>query len=652
MPEGIEYDRDIGFLVSSLTEGTINKVDDEGNIHPFVQSEDLISTVGLHIDHGRNWLLACNLNRSALRDGANTVPASLIVVDLNNGEIIRNVNLTGDAPRFLNDVVTDEEGNAYVTESLSGQVFKVTPAGEVSVFAFSPDWAPQNGAPVGINGIEYLPSGYLIVGVTPTGHLFKVPLESPQNYTQVAMEQVTAGADGLTFRPDGHLMVVGNGNVYDVKSTDDWDSAVLVQRYVTGYPNPTTCAIRDAQAYVSHAYFSDPQRQVYEIEMVQFRPTLIPVVAPGLLPEGLEYHPSTGFLVSSINTGTVHAVDDSGALTPFVQYGNLIGSLGLQVDEDRNRLLVVNLNSTAAFLDNFALSPFMAGLVVASLDTGEVIFETDLSNLGPEGVFRFANDVVNDKDGNAYVTDSFGGQIWKVTLQGEASIFASDARFFPQQGDLIGLNGIEYDPLGFLLVGRSDGVIFKVPIDDPNDVEEVQLDRLPVGADGIVIRPNGTMAVVGDGNVYLLQSEDHWKSASMIGIFETNIPSPTTAAVRYYAEDSVYVVHAHYGNFTRSVYEIQVVDFVHIVPPTTTEEPTTQTSQQPTSQTSQQPTSQSTQQTVTTDDTQSSESSTGEHTGSTEETSQENKTTQQDDSSSTILGLTLLPLFTACWFFV
>jgi hypothetical protein len=50
-PEGIEWDAEgERFLVGSLTMGTIFAVDDEGNVEPFVEDENLMASIGIHID--------------------------------------------------------------------------------------------------------------------------------------------------------------------------------------------------------------------------------------------------------------------------------------------------------------------------------------------------------------------------------------------------------------------------------------------------------------------------------------------------------------------------------------------------------------------------------------------------------------------------
>lgn len=64
------------------------------------------------------------------------------------------------------------DGNAYVTDSLWPQVWRVAPDGKASVFATDPRWWLEPGVPVGLNGIEFVKegaNGYLIVAKSGYG---------------------------------------------------------------------------------------------------------------------------------------------------------------------------------------------------------------------------------------------------------------------------------------------------------------------------------------------------------------------------------------------------------------------------------------------------------------------------------------------------
>ena len=102
--------------------------------------------------------------------------------------------------------------------------------------------------------------------------------------------------------------------------------------------------------------------------------------------------------------------------------------------------------------------------------TGDPLFYVDLAAAASDGR-DFANDVAVDPDGNAYVTNSFTPVIYKVDLNGNVSVFLRDDRFAASP---IGLNGIDYNPDGFLLAAvMGQSKLYKIPLDDPASMSEV-----------------------------------------------------------------------------------------------------------------------------------------------------------------------------------
>src|SRR5690606_36457482 len=72
-------------------------------------------------------------------------------------------------------------------------------------------------------------------------------------------------------------------------------------------------------------------------------PERIVIERQGVVPGGIEYDETSGrFLVGSLGEGTVFEVAFDGSLTPFVTDDELVSSVGIEVDEARNRLLVCN----------------------------------------------------------------------------------------------------------------------------------------------------------------------------------------------------------------------------------------------------------------------------------------------------------------------
>lgn len=267
-PEGIEYDavRD-RFLVGSLMQGSIFSIDDDGTVTPFIEDENFSATTGIHIDTTTDRLLVANSDSLAMALPFAEGIAGLGIYDLETGEALQYVDAGAvyDGRHFANDVTSDEAGNAYLTDSLSPVIYRITPEGTASVFleneAFSSDG-------MGLNGIEYHPDGYLLVSMAGTRSLYKVPLDDPEAFTRVETDRAFS-ADGLVWHPDGYLVAVatiyeddeddtGIRKVLAVTGDDDWQTASVAQEadaYVE--LSPTTAAIRDGAVYVVHARFGE-----------------------------------------------------------------------------------------------------------------------------------------------------------------------------------------------------------------------------------------------------------------------------------------------------------------------------------------------------------------------------------------------------------
>lgn len=285
-----------------------------------------------------------------------------------------------------------------------------------------------------------------------------------------------------------------------------------------------------------------------------------------LFPEGVEYSSKVGsFFLSSQTEGTVYQVSPDGSFFPFVEDDRLVSSLGLQVDEQRNRLLVANSDLGFSVRSTPETQQELAALGIYDLFTGESIAYANLGMLLPNEP-HVANDIAVDALGNAYVTDSFSPIIYKVDPQGNSSIFLSDERF---EGDGFNLNGIVYHPNEFLIATKSnEGLLFKIPLENPEEFSQVQIDRTLLGSDGLFLVDDDSLVVVSNAldRVFAIDTDDNWESAMVIDSFATPDVFPTTATVR---EEEIFVLYSNLGrlfdpNNTASVeeYTIQQVGLV------------------------------------------------------------------------------------------
>jgi sugar lactone lactonase YvrE len=293
-------------------------------------------------------------------------------------------------------------------------------------------------------------------------------------------------------------------------------------------------------------------------------PDTLRINVPGLHTEGVEYDAvGERFLVGSVTMGTITEIGDDGVHRPFIEDEGLVGSIGIHIDTANGRLLVANSDLTAA-LD--PARPGQAKLGIYDLENGARLHMVDLGALLPDGR-HFANDVTVGPDGTAYVTDSFSPVIYRVDLDGNAAVLVEDERL---SAEPFGLNGIEYHPDGYLLAAiMSRQSMVRVPLDAPGELSEVTLSE-PIVGDGLTLRPDGTLVVVGssvaeDGSsvpeVVVLSSSDGWSTAEVAS--RAAAPTqPTTAALR---GEAVYAVNPHFdglgGEDPVPVFEIFRVDF-------------------------------------------------------------------------------------------
>ena len=205
----------------------------------------------------------------------------------------------------------------------------------------------------------------------------------------------------------------------------------------------------------------------------------------GFVPEGIEYDNNRNrFLTGSFADGTIYEVTSSGRLVPAITSPDLIASIGIEVDESRDTLYVANSNTG---IPNGA-----AELGIYNLATGEQLAMVDLAASIPDkpaDASHFANDVAVSKAGVAYVTDSNMKIVYKVDKYYRASVlidFGLDAEF--------GLNGIEYHPAGYLILASpGTGQLIRVPVDNPQRWELIDLDVPATGVDGIVWTADGSL---------------------------------------------------------------------------------------------------------------------------------------------------------------
>ncbi|KAJ9563673.1 hypothetical protein OSB04_008833 [Centaurea solstitialis] len=276
------------------------------------------------------------------------------------------------------------------------------------------------------------------------------------------------------------------------------------------------------------------------------KPHLIDFRSPNLYPESLSWDPTAQhFIVGSLRYPTLLSVSDAGVVNPLVSDTSLpedSAFLGITVDVIHNRMLaVVHPRS----------DPSNCALAAYDLRTPHRrLFLTTLHDPESSTSASGANDVAVDFSGNAFVTNSASNLVWKVDLEGKASVLSQSKTFTKTPVDpttpysSCGLNGIAYNSKGYLLVVQSNtGNLYRVDSED-GTARKVHLNKQLTAPDGVALRSDGVLLVVSQYKLYFIKSSDSWSEGVVYD--ETSLDSerfPTSVTTG--AEDRVYVLYGH-----------------------------------------------------------------------------------------------------------
>ena len=167
----------------------------------------------------------------------------------------------------------------------------------------------------------------------------------------------------------------------------------------------------------------------------------------------------------------------------------------------------------------------------------------------------FANDVTVDGDGNAYVTDTMNGVVYRVTADYQASVLHR----FTSLPEGSQLNGIVHHDGGYLLVVAGQNT-YKVPVANPAGTTQVNVTNPVAGQDGIVWAADGRLVATSNSAtepaLVAFTSSDGWATAQRAGVAALAGQATTAAAVG----DEIWAVHPHFADAERPTIEQGVFD--------------------------------------------------------------------------------------------
>jgi len=213
IPEGIAYDPlDHVFFLSSLHKRKIVRVRPRTANQPAIvedftsQGQDgLFSTLGMKVDAERRVLWVCSSAESFMTgySEADAGKAALFKYDLNTRRLIRKYEIGPNPRHLLNDLALNAEGDVFITDTASGEIFTVLHNKDVlEVFIPSGRFTSPNGIAISSEGgklfISDLPFGVYVVDVKT-----KLSTRLPQN-----IGISPSGSDGLYFYKNSLIGIV------------------------------------------------------------------------------------------------------------------------------------------------------------------------------------------------------------------------------------------------------------------------------------------------------------------------------------------------------------------------------------------------------------------------------------------------------------
>ncbi|GAB7538285.1 SMP-30/gluconolactonase/LRE family protein [Burkholderia sp. 3C] len=256
-PESVTWSaRQQVFMVGSVQHGTVGRLTPDGHYTAFIRDPRLISTLGLLVDDRRNTLWVTNSDPGVGEHTSATTNGKLAAVatyDASTGKPRAYFDLSRLEPgvHLANDLVLDAHGNAYVTDSFAPVIFRIDTEGKVSVFARDARFWTREG--FNLNGIAIHPDGYLLVGNSNSGELFRIDLDDPSKISPVKLPETLIGADGFDLIDAHHLIVVQNAGIdrtVELVSTDGWQSATILRTQKSKESKPTAAVTKDGTVYV------------------------------------------------------------------------------------------------------------------------------------------------------------------------------------------------------------------------------------------------------------------------------------------------------------------------------------------------------------------------------------------------------------------
>ena len=219
----------------------------------------------------------------------------------------------------------------------------------------------------------------------------------------------------------------------------------------------------------------------------------IPLQGAALLPESCNINPINGDLyVGSSADGSIQKIS-KGVVSWFsaANANGMTAASGMMVDVKKSRLWVCNMDIKDAVTGAASVNVF-------DLKTKKLLHSFHVPH---DGLPHSLNDIVLDKNGNAYVTDSYSPIIWHASSDlKDLKVFVTNP-IFTLDPKSFNLNGIVFTPDGKYIIAsvanisgqtnNGDGLLFRI---SPITKEIVKVNfKNNGGGDGIGFARDGAL---------------------------------------------------------------------------------------------------------------------------------------------------------------
>jgi hypothetical protein len=224
---------------------------------------------------------------------------------------------------------------------------------------------------------------------------------------------------------------------------------------------------------------------------------VLPDVTPGVQSsvEGLTVGPEGNVYVPTFGFNTTGSLTGNAVLFVISPNGNILRKVTIQ-------------NSSPHML-GLAFNPVFGNLLVLDFGAGKILDVNPYTGLSTVVAGPIANSGLNaltfDRSGNAYVSDSFNGVIWKVTHSGTVTTWSSGPLLAPGTGltPPFGANGVEFNNEHTILyvANTAEHQIIEIPVNPDGTAGTAKILITGINA------PDGIM-VDGKDNIWICSNQE------------------------------------------------------------------------------------------------------------------------------------------------